>query len=82
MKLESLSNNYWFEFHCAFGNYLGEAICDRTVHGLRSKSIQKHLLAETELTLSKTLEIAKGMEAADCNAQKLTGDEGTFFLSK
>ena len=65
--------------HCAFGNYLGEAIRDRIVCGLRSESIQKHLLAETELTLSKTLEIAKGMEAADRSAQKLKGAEGTSF---
>ena len=65
--------------HCAFGNYLGEAIRDRIVCGLCSESIQKRLLAETELTLSKTLEIAKGMEAADRNAQKLKGAEGTSF---
>jgi len=35
--------------------------------------------AETELTLSKTLEIARGMEAADCNAQKLKGAEERPF---
>ena len=61
--------------HCAFGNYLEEAIRDRIVCGLRNESIQKRLLAETELTLTKTLDIAKGMEAADRNAQKLKGTE-------
>jgi len=61
--------------HCAFGDYLSEAIRDRIVCGLRNESIQKRLLAETELTLKKTMEIAQGMEAADRNAQRLKGGE-------
>jgi len=61
--------------HCAFGNYLEEAIRDRIVCGLRNESIHKRCLAETELTLTKALDIAKGMEAADRNAQKLKGTE-------
>ena len=63
----------------AFGNYLEEAIRDHIICGLHNKSIQKHLLAEAELTLTKTLDITEGMEAADHNAQKLKGAEGNSF---
>ena len=61
--------------HCVFGDYLSEAICDCIVCGLRNKHIQKRLLAETELTLTKMMEIAQSMEAADRDAQKLKGNE-------
>ena len=50
--------------HCAFGDYLSEAIRDRMVCGLRNEVIQKRLLAETDLNLAKTLEITQSMEAA------------------
>jgi len=56
---------------CKFGDYLSEAIRDRLVCGLRSESTQKRLLAEAELTLTKALEIAQSMEAADRNTQRL-----------
>ena len=59
--------------HCAFGDYLSEAIRDCIVCGLRNKGIQKRLLAKTDLNLAKTLEITQRMEAADQNAQKLKG---------
>ena len=39
--------------HCAFGDYLSEAIRDHIVCGLYNESIQKHLLAEDNLTLIK-----------------------------
>ena len=54
--------------HCAFGDYLSGAICDRIVCGIHSENIQKRLLAEDDLTLVKIREIAQGMEATDCNA--------------
>ena len=59
--------------HCAFGEYLLEAIRDCIVCGLCSESTQKHLLAEDDLTLAKTIEIAQGMEAAKRNAVHLKG---------
>ena len=61
--------------HCAFGNYLSEAIRDSIVCGLWNKGTQKWLLAENDLTLAKTMEIAQSMEAADQNTQKLKGSE-------
>ena len=59
--------------HCAFGTYLNEALRDRLVCGFRSESIQRRLLAEKDLTLSKAVEIAQGMEAAENNAKSLKG---------
>ena len=61
--------------HCKFGGYLTEALRDRLVCGLKSGSTQKRLLAETELTLAKAVEIAQSMEAADCNGQQLKGND-------
>ena len=52
---------------CKFGDYLPQAIRDRLVCGLRSECTQKRLLAEADLTLTKALEIAQSMKAADCN---------------
>ena len=44
--------------HCKFGNYLEEALRDRFVCGLRNEGIQRRLLAETELPLTKAMEMA------------------------
>ena len=60
---------------CKFGGYLSEALRDTLVCGLKSESTQKRLLAETDLTLAKAVEIAHSMEAADHNAQQLKGND-------
>ena len=52
--------------HCAFGDYLSEAIRDCIVCELHSESTQKRLLAEDNLTQAKMIEIAQGMEAQCC----------------
>ena len=57
--------------HCAFGDYLEQALRDRLVCGIRSESIQKKLLAEAELTLKRAVEIAVGMEAAEKTTKSL-----------
>ena len=61
--------------HCNFGNYLEDALRDRFVCGLRNEAIQKRLLAETDLTLGKAMELAQGMEAADRNTRLFKGTE-------
>ena len=61
--------------HCEFKDYLAEALRNQLVCGLRSESIQKNLLARADLTLTKAIEIAQGMEAAERNAQQLKGGE-------
>ena len=57
--------------HCEFGDYLDQALRDRLVCGLLSDSIQKRLLAEADLTLTRALSISQGMEAASKNTQSL-----------
>ena len=61
--------------HCEFGNYLNEALRDHLLCGLRSPSIQKRLLLEANLTLTKPTETAQGMEAAEKNCKKFQGSE-------
>ena len=63
--------------NCEFGEYLSDALRDRLVCGLRNASIQKRLLSEANLTLTKAGEIAQGMEAAENNAKRLHGEDGT-----
>ena len=48
-----------------------EALRDRFVCGVRSESIQKRLLSEADLTISKAIELAQYMEAAHKNAQAM-----------
>ena len=59
--------------HCEFGEYQNQALCDRLVCGLRSENIQKRLLSEADLTLTRAVEIAQGMEAAHQNTQLMKG---------
>ena len=61
--------------HCSFEAYLEEALHDRLVCGLRSKSSQKRLLSEADLTPARAVEIEQSMEAAHKNAQALKGPE-------
>lgn len=51
--------------HCQFGETLEDSLRDRFVCGLRHEPIQRRLLAETSLTYSKALDIARGMESAE-----------------
>ena len=61
--------------HCDFKEYWDQALRDRLVCGLRNESVQRRLLAESDLTLSRALELAQGMEAAERNAKSLKGTE-------
>ena len=54
---------------CNFGTYLDDALRDRLVCGLRSESVQKRLLSESDLDLSKAVRIANAMEAAHNDTQ-------------
>ena len=64
--------------HCKFGNYLEEALRDRFVCGLRNEGIQRRLLAETELPLTKAMEMALSMESADKNTRSFKGLESAI----
>ena len=63
--------------HCAFANFLDDALRDRLVCGLRSSAIQKRLLSEKDLTLFTALKVAQSMEAAKVNVTKLQSEEAS-----
>ena len=67
-----------FATHCEFGDHLNEALRDRLVCGMRHKGIQQRLLSEFGLTLTKAIEIAQGMEAAERNARKLQNGDTQY----
>ena len=56
---------------CDFGEFLGQALRDRIVCGLKSQNIQKKLLSMADLTLKQTQETALGMEMADQHAAEI-----------
>lgn len=58
--------------HCEFGATLNDTIRDRFVCGLRSETIQKRLLCESNLTLERAMEISVSMEMAAKEAQELS----------
>ena len=54
--------------HCEFGAYLSESLRDRLVCGLSNEAVQRRLLSEEDLTLTKAIELALSLEAAEKNA--------------
>ena len=57
--------------HCQFGETRQEMLRDRLVCGVKDTSIQRKLLAETDLTLDKALSTARAMETAERNTRAL-----------
>ena len=70
--------------NCIFGDFLGQALRDRFVCGLRNEAVQRRLLSEKDRTHTKAMEIAQAMEAADQNAKSLKGTEPSihWFISQ
>ena len=60
-----LAELWKFSEQCDFKEYLEEALRDRLVCGLQSEVIQRRLLAEENLTLKKTYDIAHSVETAN-----------------
>lgn len=56
---------------CEFDNFLDEALCDRFVCGLLDEAIQRRLLAEADLTLTKALTLAQSMETAQKDLKEI-----------
>jgi hypothetical protein len=50
--------------HCDFGDYLSTALRDQLVCGLFREAVHRKILAETDLTLDKAVEIARAAETA------------------
>ena len=61
--------------NCKFGDYLEDALRDRFVCGLSNEAIQRRLLSEPDLTLTKAMDLAQAMEAAERNSKSLKGTE-------
>lgn len=61
---------------CNFGGFLGRALRDRLVCGLRSESIQKRLLSESNLTIDKAVSIATNCELAESQVKAFQPDCG------
>ena len=57
--------------HCNFGDTLEPMLRDRLVCGINDDAIQKRLLAHSDLSFTKALRTAQGMEAAANNLKKL-----------
>ena len=57
--------------HCKFAATLNDMLRDRLVCGIRDRRLQQRLLAETDLTFKKALEISQAIEAAERNAKDL-----------
>ena len=57
--------------HCEFGDYLEQALRDRLVCGIRHENTQKRLLSESDLSLTKAIEMARRIEAAETQSTQL-----------
>lgn len=66
--------------NCDFGDYRDQALRDRFVCGLLSDSIQRRLLTESDLSFTRAVEIAQGMEAAARDTLQLKGSEGVVHV--
>ncbi len=71
--LRNLAKNF-----AEFEDYLEKALRDRFVCGIRNESIRRRLLTEKALTLTKAVEQALSMEAAERNAQSFSGTESSI----
>lgn len=72
-ELRALAGN------CNFGASLNTMLRDRLVCGVNNETMQKRLLAESELTFDSALKITTSMEAATQGAQQITNDSLPIF---
>ena len=56
---------------CAYGEMLEEMLRDRFVCGINNAAIQRRLLAESDLTLTKAVAVAQAAEIADTEVKEL-----------
>ena len=66
---------------CEFEAFLDSALRDKFVCGLRSEHIQKGLLTEADLTMTRAVEIAQAKETASRDAKDFKGS-GSTAISK
>lgn len=68
--------------YCDFGANLNDSLRDRFVCGLKAENIQKRLLSEAQLTLTKALEMAVAMETAAKDAAELQSKQQEAIVNK
>ena len=56
---------------CAYSEMLEEMLRDRFVCGINNVAIQRRLLAESDLTLTKAVAVAQAAEIADTEVKEL-----------
>ena len=59
---------------CNYGDSLKKMLHDRLVWGVKDTTIQKKLLAETDLTLDKAIQLAQSSETAEKNLKEMEGE--------
>ena len=59
---------------CEFGDYLQTALRDQLVCGLNSEALQRKVLAETDLTLERALQISQAFAATRQETRVLRGN--------
>ena len=60
--------------HCDFGDYLDTALRDQLVCGIYQEAVQRKILAESELTLTKVVHIAQAAETERDETHALRGN--------
>ena len=66
--------------HCTFGTFLEKVLRDRFVCGLRSRQIQKRLLAEKSLTWKTAVEMALVDKQPDKFSRNSPADSGIHYV--
>ncbi|XP_075723906.1 uncharacterized protein LOC142765983 [Rhipicephalus microplus] len=61
--------------NCNFSSMLERMLRDRIVCGVRSKNLQKQLLAKKDLTLAEAEALAIAAESAELGSQQMTGQD-------
>ncbi|XP_075730853.1 uncharacterized protein LOC142774348 [Rhipicephalus microplus] len=61
--------------NCNFSSMLERMLRDRIVCGVRSKNLQKQLLAKKDLTLAEAEALALAAESAELGSQQMTGQD-------
>lgn len=57
--------------HCEFQDWLDHLLCYHMVCGLRDETLQRRLLAESKLMLTKAIQMAQAFEEAAAKTQEL-----------
>lgn len=66
--------------NCNFATMLDRMLRDRIVCGVRSKNLQKQLLAKKDLTLAEATALAIAAEHAELDSQKISTEAGSTDL--